>query len=60
MVLDDDVDKKFIIFFPITAARERFSAAMAILHLIVRPFSTILMIKNLEERSGATGIFDRK
>lgn len=44
------------IFFGISAAREKFSAAMAILHLIVRPFSTIVMIKNLEERSGATGM----
>ncbi|CAH1109716.1 unnamed protein product [Psylliodes chrysocephalus] len=35
-------------------AREKFSAAVCILHLIVRPFSTILLIKNLEERSGVT------
>ncbi|XP_072396067.1 type-1 angiotensin II receptor-associated protein-like [Diabrotica undecimpunctata] len=38
------------------SARNKFSAAMAILHLIIRPFSTILLIKNLEERSGATGV----
>ncbi|CAG9863555.1 unnamed protein product [Phyllotreta striolata] len=37
-------------------AREKFSAAMAILHLIIRPFSTILLIKSLEERSGASGV----
>ncbi|CAH1999332.1 unnamed protein product [Acanthoscelides obtectus] len=38
------------------SARERFSSAMAILHLLVRPMSTILLIKNLEERSGSTGV----
>nr|CAI5836470.1 unnamed protein product [Callosobruchus analis] len=37
-------------------ARERFSSAMAILHLFVRPVSTILLIKNLEERSGSSGV----
>ncbi|KAG5877038.1 hypothetical protein JTB14_006519 [Gonioctena quinquepunctata] len=37
-------------------SREKFSAAMAILHLIVRPFSTIVLIRNLEERSGSTGV----
>ncbi|KAJ3644672.1 hypothetical protein Zmor_022383 [Zophobas morio] len=37
------------------AAREKFSAAMCILHLIIRPFSTIVLIKNLEERSGSEG-----
>lgn len=36
-------------------ARERFSAAMAILHVIIRPMSTVLLIKNLEERSGTQG-----
>ncbi|KYB25937.1 type-1 angiotensin II receptor-associated protein isoform X1 [Tribolium castaneum] len=37
------------------SAREKFSAAMCILHLIVRPFSTIVLIKNLEERTGSNG-----
>nr|XP_023023216.1 type-1 angiotensin II receptor-associated protein [Leptinotarsa decemlineata] len=41
---------------PNYSAREKFSAAMAILHLIIRPFSSIVLIRNLEERSGSTGV----
>ncbi|KAF2882726.1 hypothetical protein ILUMI_23459 [Ignelater luminosus] len=37
------------------SASERFSAAMAILHLIVRPFSALYLAKLLQERSGASG-----
>ncbi|XP_066140084.1 type-1 angiotensin II receptor-associated protein isoform X1 [Euwallacea fornicatus] len=36
-----------------SGAAAKFSAAMAILHLLVRPFSTFVLIKNLEERGGA-------
>ncbi|XP_057660442.1 type-1 angiotensin II receptor-associated protein-like [Diorhabda carinulata] len=36
-------------------ARNKFSAAMAILHLLIRPFSTFFLIKLLEERSGSMG-----
>lgn len=37
------------------SASERFSAAMAILHLIARPFSALFLAKLLQERSGAAG-----
>ncbi|CAH0563561.1 unnamed protein product [Brassicogethes aeneus] len=36
-------------------ARERFSVAMCILHMIVRPFSTFLLIRDLETRSAGAG-----
>lgn len=36
-------------------ARNTFSAAMAILHLLIRPFSIFFLIKNLEERIGSAG-----
>ncbi|XP_060521804.1 type-1 angiotensin II receptor-associated protein [Cylas formicarius] len=35
-------------------ARDRFSAAMAIFHLIIRPFSIYILVANLEERGGNT------
>ncbi|CAH1116043.1 unnamed protein product [Phaedon cochleariae] len=38
------------------SGNNKFSAAMAVLHLIIRPFSTILLIRNLEERSGSPGV----
>lgn len=34
---------------------DRFSAAMAILNLVVRPFSTILLHRILQERNGSLG-----
>ncbi|XP_050298860.1 type-1 angiotensin II receptor-associated protein isoform X2 [Anthonomus grandis grandis] len=33
----------------------KFSAAIAVLHLLVRPFTTFILIRNLEERGGNSG-----
>ncbi|KAL1488916.1 hypothetical protein ABEB36_014703 [Hypothenemus hampei] len=38
-----------------SVAGPKFSAAMAILHLLTRPMSTFVLIRNLEERGGNPG-----
>ncbi|CAG9773686.1 unnamed protein product [Ceutorhynchus assimilis] len=40
--------------YSLNGAAAKFSAAMAVLHLIIRPFTTFVLIKNLEERGGNT------
>lgn len=37
-----------------SAASERFSAALAIIHLIARPFSCLYLAKILQDRTGST------
>ncbi|KAK4874523.1 hypothetical protein RN001_013883 [Aquatica leii] len=37
------------------AGSERFSAALSIIHLIIRPFTTIFLVKLLQERSPTPG-----
>lgn len=39
----------------VTDSSQRFSAAMAILNLVVRPFSILLLHRILQERSGSLG-----
>lgn len=42
-------------FDDVTAARERFSAAMVIINMILRPFTTAYLGKLIQQRTGATG-----
>ncbi|XP_019880816.1 uncharacterized protein LOC109608727 isoform X2 [Aethina tumida] len=43
-----------IMCYPYRGAAEMFSAALCILHLIIRPFSVILLARDLETRSGVS------